>query len=290
MMIDKVLVTGSSGLIGSTAVRYFAQFSRVIGIDNNQRDFLTGENTEPVKKDLQQMSNFQFRYVDICYLDSIHNVIAYEKPDLVIHCAAQSSPQVAAEKPTIDFSINALGTVNLLESIRQHAKDAVFINLNCLEKTGITAGSKHCAELMVQEYHHVYDIKTVCFRCSNIVGTKEQRGPFLNRLCWEAKEKQKMTIPFGDTKVDFMYAWDLMRAIHMACQNTKFGKIYEIGGGIQNAILISDLVEKILHRKEVPVFQESTMESVIADLSEFSKDYSWSLTRSVDSMLDELLS
>lgn len=127
------IVTGSSGLIGSESVKYFAKkFERVIGIDNNMRAYFFGKSAsiECITKDLEQNTpNFQHNNIDI---RNLHDVELLFKTygfdiELIIHAAAQPSHDWAAKEPLTDFGVNAIGTINLLELTRLHCPKAVFI-------------------------------------------------------------------------------------------------------------------------------------------------------------------
>jgi CDP-paratose 2-epimerase len=127
----KVLVTGSSGLIGSEAVIHFDREGHdVVGIDNNLRREFFGPagdtlwNLERVKKATKR---FRPLALDIRDREKILDLFKQEKFDLIIHCAAQPSHDKAAEIPFMDFDVNAVATLNLLEATRQSRPDAVFI-------------------------------------------------------------------------------------------------------------------------------------------------------------------
>src|SRR5688572_14086080 len=127
------LVTGSSGLIGSEAVNYFAgQFDKGIGIDNNLRKYFFGKeaSVEWNKKRLEERyPNFKTHDADIRDVASLTRIFAEYGTDikLVIHTAAQPSHDWAAREPFTDFGVNAVGTLNLLEACREHCPDAVFV-------------------------------------------------------------------------------------------------------------------------------------------------------------------
>ena len=127
----KFLVTGSSGLIGSEAVRYFASRGhRVFGIDNNLRRFFFGQDgdTSWVLERLKaEVPEFVHRHDDIRDRSVVLAALQEIRPDVVIHCAAQPSHDLAARHPFEDFDTNAVGTLNLLEATRRSAPDAVFI-------------------------------------------------------------------------------------------------------------------------------------------------------------------
>lgn len=127
------IITGSSGLIGSESVSFFAdKFDKIIGIDNNMRErFFGGDaSTEWNTKRLQEtIPNFEHHAVDIRDLAPVEKIFATYQNDiqLVVHTAAQPSHDWAANDPIMDFTVNANGTLNLLEATRKHCPKAVFI-------------------------------------------------------------------------------------------------------------------------------------------------------------------
>jgi CDP-paratose 2-epimerase len=130
----KVLVTGSSGLIGSEAVEHFdRQGHDVFGLDNNMRRVFFGPagdtlwNLERLKSTAKR---FTHAAIDIRDRAALEGLFTAQRFDLIVHCAAQPSHDKAREIPLLDFEVNALGTVNLLEMTRQHCPDAVFIFLS----------------------------------------------------------------------------------------------------------------------------------------------------------------
>ena len=127
----KVLVTGSSGLIGSEAVVYFDRGGyKVLGIDNNMRaDFFgpKGDTTWNLKRLLDQTAAFEHFDIDIRHRDRISDFIKSKRPDAVVHCAAQPSHDLAKERPIDDFDVNAGGTVNLLEACRRWVPESPFV-------------------------------------------------------------------------------------------------------------------------------------------------------------------
>jgi CDP-paratose 2-epimerase len=127
------IITGSSGLIGSEAVRHFASAGfDVIGIDNDMRSqfFGAAASTRHTTEDLTaEFSNFRALDVDIRDGASIDRIFAESASELelIIHTAAQPSHDWAARDPHTDFGVNAVGTMNLLEATRQHKPEATFI-------------------------------------------------------------------------------------------------------------------------------------------------------------------
>lgn len=208
----KILITGSGGLIGSEVVSYFAERGHdLAGIDNNMRaDFFgPGGDTGWRQKELcARYRNYRHYSIDIRDRAAVAECIGQLRPDAVVHAAAQPSHDLAASRPFDDFDVNAVGTLNLLEAVRRHAPEAVFvytstnkvygdapnrIKLAELEKRwdyadekfrdgiaedfpidqskhSIFGASKAAADLMVQEYGRYFSMKTCCLRGGCLTG------------------------------------------------------------------------------------------------------------------------
>lgn len=132
--MNKLLVTGSSGLIGSEVVDYFCRDGwEVHGVDNNMRaDFFgpEGDTTWNRRRLLAMHANFRHHELDIRDRQGVASLFATLRPSLVVHAAAQPSHDLAASRPFDDFDVNAVGTLNLLEATRQHVPQAVFVYMS----------------------------------------------------------------------------------------------------------------------------------------------------------------
>ncbi|MBY0482637.1 MAG: NAD-dependent epimerase/dehydratase family protein [Chitinophagaceae bacterium] len=130
----KLLVTGSSGLIGSEVCGFFSKKGwEVHGIDNNQRAIFFGENgdTRWSQQRLErELKNFTHHEVDIRNRDLILETIFSIKPDAIVHAAAQPSHDKAALIPFDDFDTNAVGTFNMLEATRRFSTNIPFVHLS----------------------------------------------------------------------------------------------------------------------------------------------------------------
>jgi len=126
----RVLVTGSNGLIGSEAVVYFDEIgAEVVGVDNNMRAVFFGADgdTRWNQRRLETaVPRFKHVELDIRNRDAVLALLAKERFDLIVHCAAQPSHDLAARMPFEDFDVNAVGTMNILESLRRHQPDTVL--------------------------------------------------------------------------------------------------------------------------------------------------------------------
>jgi CDP-paratose 2-epimerase len=207
-----ILVTGSSGLIGSEAVEHFdRQGNEVHGIDNNMRRVFFGEpgDTSWNLERLRRVSkNFTHHNIDIRDRVALEELFRSRRFDMIVHCAAQPSHDKARDIPILDFEVNALGTVNLLETTRLHCPEAVFILLstnkvygdapneiplkeletrwdyaqpedyngiteNCrIDRTlhSLFGASKAAADLMAQEYGRYFGMRVCIFRGGCLTG------------------------------------------------------------------------------------------------------------------------
>jgi CDP-paratose 2-epimerase len=132
--MKKLLVTGSSGLIGSEVCKHFANLGwEIHGIDNNQRAIFFGPNgdTRWNQNRLQhQLNNFFHHEIDIRNREGLLMLIPEISPDAIVHTAAQPSHDRAAAIPFEDFDTNAVGTFNLLEATKRYNTNIPFVHLS----------------------------------------------------------------------------------------------------------------------------------------------------------------
>ena len=170
-MIGKmILVTGSSGLIGSEAVEQFdRQGNRVVGIDNNMRREFFGAagdtlwNLDRLKSSTKNFTHFS---VDIRDRPALDELFRSRRFDLIVHCAAQPSHDKARDIPILDFEVNALGTINLLEATRRHSPEAVFVFLSTNKVYGDAPNEVPLTELPTRwEYARPEDFHGISENC-----------------------------------------------------------------------------------------------------------------------------
>lgn len=129
-----LLVTGSSGLVGSEAVEYFDRLGwRVHGVDNNMRaDFFgpDGDTTWNLRRLQATTRHYTHHPLDVRDRGAMQRLVQEIRPDLIVHAAAQPSHDLAARRPFDDFDVNAAGTLNLLEATRRFRPEAVFCFLS----------------------------------------------------------------------------------------------------------------------------------------------------------------
>jgi CDP-paratose 2-epimerase len=151
-----ILVTGSSGLIGSEAVEHFDRRGHlVVGVDNNMRRTffgVQGDTTWNLNRLKNATKHFQHASLDIRDRSALDELFKSHRFDLIVHCAAQPSHDKARDIPILDFEVNALGTINLLEATRQHCRDAVFIMMSTNKVYGDSPN-----EIPLKEHETRYD-------------------------------------------------------------------------------------------------------------------------------------
>ena len=130
----RILVTGSNGLIGSEAVTHFHnEGHQLVGLDNNMRASFFGPGGDTLwnlDRLRANCSRFEHHSIDIRDRQAVEQLFRSTKLDAIVHCAAQPSHDKAKDIPHIDFEVNAVGTLNLLEAARQFCKDAPFVHVS----------------------------------------------------------------------------------------------------------------------------------------------------------------
>ncbi len=146
----KILVTGSSGLIGSeVCVHFHGLGHKICGVDNNQRAIFFGEQGDTrwnQKRLIESLSNFEHHELDIRNRDAVLELIKKLQPDAIVHTAAQPSHDRAAAIPFDDFDTNAVGTLNLLEAARQHCPESPFVHMSTNKVYGDAPNKLHLIE------------------------------------------------------------------------------------------------------------------------------------------------
>lgn len=129
--MKKILITGSSGLVGSETVDFFYKKKfKIFAIDNNLRSKLFGKNSSTISLKQFQKENYSginFIDIDIVNFNKLESIFKENNFDLIVHAAGQPSHDWSAKDPIFDFKVNALGTLNLLELTRKYSPKAVFI-------------------------------------------------------------------------------------------------------------------------------------------------------------------
>jgi len=211
-MTKCALVTGSCGLIGSEVAVFFAhQGFQVVGVDSNHRAVFFGPegDTGWMRERLQRdIPGYRHEAIDIRDRERVLALVKEARPDLIIHCAAQPSHDKAAAIPFLDFEVNALGTLHMLEAARRFCPESPFVYMSTNKvygdrpntiplkeldtrweyddpaftdgipedfsidqsKHSIFGASKVAGDVMVQEYGRYFNMPTCCLRGGCLTG------------------------------------------------------------------------------------------------------------------------
>lgn len=165
-----VLVTGSSGLIGSEAVIFFDRRGWLVnGVDNNlRRNFFgaDGDTRWNLNRLRQQANNFRHHDLDIRDRGKVFDLVNKLRPAAVLHCAAQPSHEFAKDRAFEDFEINAVGTLNLLEACRRYCLDSPFVFMSTNKVYGDAPNELPLIELATRwDYSRLEDSEGISEDC-----------------------------------------------------------------------------------------------------------------------------
>jgi CDP-paratose 2-epimerase len=274
----KYLVTGGAGFIGCNAVhRWLAAGHTVVVLDDLSRRGADA-NLAWLKRQPGQLVFEKVDIRDALALDA--SVGRHRDAAVILHLAAQVAVTTSVTNPRHDFEVNALGTFNLLESVRRHAAEAVLLYASTnkvyggLEEEGVEehagryrfrrlAGipetapldfhspygcSKGAADQYVRDYARIYGLRTVCFRQSCIYGYRQFGVEDQGWVAWfaiAAVTGQPLTI-YGDGKQvrDLLFIDDLCDAYDAAVTraDTLKGAVFNLGGGPEHTLSLLELV------------------------------------------------
>jgi CDP-paratose 2-epimerase len=277
MRSKRVLITGGAGFVGCNAARYFGTRNwRVTVLDDLSRD-----GTDQNLHWLRDGTSFDFERVDIRDRAAVERVFSERRYEAVIHLAAQVAVTTSVTDPRTDFMINALGTFNLLDAVRRHCPEAVFIFASTNKVYGKIDGaryelrgsryayvdrpygidegqaldflspygcSKGAADQYTLDFARMYGIPATAFRQSCIYGTRQFGIEDQGWVAWftiASRLGRPITI-FGDGKQvrDVLFVDDLVRAYEAAivAPDKIAGQAFNIGGGPSNLLSLVDLV------------------------------------------------
>jgi CDP-paratose 2-epimerase len=286
----KTIVTGGAGFIGSNASsRYLKRGQQVVVIDNLARDGV-GENLEWLQ---EHRGALEFHQVDIRDSAAVSRVFReHRDADRVLHLAAQVAVTTSVRDPREDFEINALGTFNVLEAMRQSGMHAPLIysstnkvygemtSLGVTERNGrydyqsLPSGvseehhldfhspygcSKGSADQYVIDYHRIYGLRGIVFRQSCIYGYRQFGAEDQGWVAWFmiATQLGRPITIYGDGKQvrDILFIDDLLDAYDaaFAAPDRAAGRAFNIGGGPGNVVSLRDLLAFIEQRSGVKI-------------------------------------
>jgi CDP-paratose 2-epimerase len=281
----RILVTGGAGFIGSHVAEYYARKAeRVIVFDNLSRATILGKFIgDPLYNFYYLKNNYaniELVKGDVCNFDEIKKMSS--GVDVIVHAAAQVAMTTSLSNPRIDFKINVLGTINVLEAARLNDATVIFCSTNkvygenvnkvpvyerknryCFTdaryKKGIPESfpidlcghspygcSKLAGDLYVQDYAHTYGLKTGVFRMSCIYGERQFGVEDQGWIAWFAIATltDRVITIYGDGKQvrDVLYVSDLVDSFDFFINSSLKHGVFNIGGGLKNTLSVLELL------------------------------------------------
>lgn len=284
MRVNDVLITGGAGFIGSnTAAHYLSQGAHVTILDN-----FTRRGSESNAKWLQQHGDGRLTIIreDVRSRGPVLSA-AVERAEIVFHLAAQVAVTTSVTDPRDDFEINALGTFNVLEAVRNSSSRPIVVYASTnkvygkMGDAGVVARegryeyedlpygageqrlldfyspygcSKGCGDQYVVDYARIYGLRTLAFRQSCIYGPRQFGVEDQGWIAWfaiRALQNRPVTI-YGDGRQvrDVLHVQDLISCYEAAIDRieTTTGQAYNVGGGPSNTMSLLELID-LLERK-----------------------------------------
>lgn len=275
--LKSILITGGAGFIGVNAVRHFHGSGWSVTLLDNLSRRGAHENLDWVRRKAQ----VSFEHADIRDRERIEHIVDTLKPNAVLHLAAQVAVTTSVENPREDFEVNAVGTFNVLELIRQKSPETFFVNASSNKVYGkmedipiidangryeyrdLSAGvaedrpldfhspygcSKGAADQYTIDYAQIYGLGTVSFRQSCIYGQRQFGIEDQGWIAWFtiATILGKPITIYGDGKQirDALHVRDLVRAYELAIEHRDRvgGQAFNIGGGRDNTLSLLELI------------------------------------------------
>ncbi len=277
--IRKVLVTGGAGFIGSAVVRLLVgKGYEVVNVDK-----LTYSGNLDSLRDVDAAANYRFHQADICDRESIAKIVADERPDAIMHLAAESHVDRSIDGPAVFVETNVVGTVRLLEAALDHwrgldedgraafrfhhiSTDEVYGHLPLdgglfTEETPYApsspySASKAAADHFVRAWHTTYGLPVVLSNCSNNYGPYHFPEKLVPLTILNALEGRPLPVyGKGENVRDWLYVDDHARALELVLTKGTVGESYNVGGraecsNLQMVEAICDILDRKRPREQ----------------------------------------
>jgi len=332
----KYLITGGLGFLGSNLSNEVIRRNEDLFILDNFFRKGCNQNLNWLRK----KGSFEFIYGDIRNNNDVEQIIREINPDVIFHVAGQVAMTTSLKDPRLDFEVNTLGTINILESVRKFSSNSSIIYtssnkvygdleyLEYIEKDtryiskkyprGFNESlslnfqspygcSKGAADQYILDYAKMFDLNTVVFRHSTIYGSRQfstfDQG-WIGWFCQKAFEikngilKDKLTISGNGKQVrDILYIDDVVNLYFMAAKkiNTLKGKVFNIGGGIDNSISILELFDMLEKKLNIQLKyeklrpREGDQKFFVTNIDKAKNLIKWRPEVSIDEGIDKMI-
>ena len=294
--MQTILLTGAAGFIGSKTTKLLLKNNcRVVGLDN-LNDYYDVRLKEFRINELSQNDGFSFIKTDIEDSASLNKIFKDNDFESVIHLGARAGVRYSLENPTVYFTTNTMGTLNILEAMRHNnVKKLVMASTSSLyaglpmpftESSRVDtpispyAASKKAAEVLTYTYHNLFDIDVSILRYFTVYGPSGRPDMAILRFIKKIDEGNPIIV-FGDgtQSRDFTYINDIADGTIKALKPLGY-EIINLGGG-NNPVELNEVIktiENLLGKKAVideKPFQAVDMKSTWADISKAKKLLDW---------------
>lgn len=275
--MNRIIVTGGAGFIGSAVVRYLVRRTEdyVCVVDK----LTYAGNMENLPYDVQRNPRYKFEKVDICDKENMERIFNEFQPNIIMHLAAESHVDRSIDGPAEFINTNIVGTFNLLEVTRKYynnispedqrkfrfvhiSTDEVFGDLGTLdgyfnERTAYDphspySASKASSDHLVKAWYRTYELPTIVTNCSNNYGPYQFPEKLIPLTILHALEGKEIPIYGGGLQIrDWLYVEDHVKALYLIATKGHPGESYNIGGWNErtNMEVVTTICD-ILDRKE----------------------------------------
>jgi len=283
--MNEILITGSSGFLGSHLVDCLQNSQKIIGLSNNKQE--------------NKSKNVSHNKIDL----RTNSIIIRSKISSIIHLAAVSDVKYCNDNPSVCFDVNVVGTKKMLEICRKKDIDFIFASTSHVygkpkinpisekettKANSIYSATKIIGENLCEAYAKTYGLNIAVFRFFSLYGPKAPKHNVVYNIINQYKNNSKVKIGNLKPKRDFLYIDDAIRAIKTVNGNQKGFQIFNVGSGKSFSIkTISDKIEKIM-KKKVTVETDKTkirkndILEIKSDYSKIKKIHHWKPKISLD--------
>lgn len=306
--MKKILITGVCGFVGSYLVEE---------LNKKQGYKIYGTKLSNEKK---YIDNVELLDLDLTNKNDVHNVIKKINPDIVFHLAAQSSVKVSWDNPALTANVNIIGTINLLEEIKNINKNCRILLVGSSEEYGKTFSlipspneeekcepqniysiTKLTQNYIGKLYAKAYNMNIIMTRSFNHFGPNQSPqfviADFCNQVALIENNMQDAIINVGNLSLyrDFLDVRDVVCAYHKLALFGISGETYNVGSG--KSTKIEDILNKIILMSVVNIkvnvdknkFRPIDIKETKADITKLKNDTNWSQTYDIDTTLNETL-
>lgn len=313
----RYLITGGCGFVGSNLAAEVLRRGEELYIIDNLFRFGSADNLTW----LRTLGEFKYYPFDVRNINDVETVIKEVKPDYIFHLAGQVAMTTSIANPRLDYETNALGTFNLLDSVRKYSPDSVilysstnkvygdFEYLHFKEESTRYVCEEYpdgFPETISLDFHRIYGLKTIVFRHSSMYGTNQHATydqGWIGWFCQKALEikngvsKEPFTISGTGKQVrDVLHGEDIVN-LYFTAKDVKeaYGQVFNIGGGIENSLSLLELFgileEKLsikMSYKQLP-WRESDQKVFVADYTKVQSIVGWKPKISKEDGLNRML-